>query len=89
MAGAGAPVCSKQDILFFIAWFPKVTYRGLSSGRIRILVCGRRFTAEGQLEFVGNLGEDVETHVLEDAGADAFRRGRETALAVRVIGIVE
>src|SRR5260221_14750465 len=93
MADTRVQVCSKEDIRGWLRSFVGDGVLGLSSGRIRVLVCGRDLTAEGQLEFAGNLrpefAEDVETHVLEDAVAYALRCGRETALAIRVVGVVQ
>jgi hypothetical protein len=50
---------------------------GLLGGGIRVGAHQGGFTAEGEFEFVGNLGPEfakhVETHVLKDAIAHALR----------------
>lgn len=93
MADTRVQVCSKEDIRGWLRSFVGDGVLGLSSGRIRVLVCGRDLTAEGQLELVGDFrpefAEDVETHVLEDAVAYPLRCSRETALAIRVVGVVQ
>ena len=57
------------------------------------MVHRRGFTAEGELEFPGNLrpefAEGVESHVLKDAVGDPLRCGTEAALVVRVIGVAQ
>src|SRR6267378_5249903 len=78
------------------ALFAKSTRRvgsrqGLLGGRNRGGAHWLGFTAEGQLEFTGNLrpefAEHVETDVLKDAEADLLRCWSEAAFVVRAIGV--
>src|SRR5216683_5549706 len=65
----------------------------LLCGRNRFGARGPGFTAERQLEFLGNLrpefAQHIETHVLQDAVAHALRCWRETAFVVHVIRIAQ